>query len=63
MHTHDAGRCVIPPNITTANAYEEGRRSMRNEIANDLTYLADNLPPESADVVWAYVMKLKNRHV
>jgi len=54
---------VIPPNITTANAYEEGRRSMRNEIANDLTYLADNLPPESADVVWAYVMKLKNRHV
>lgn len=43
------------------NAYLEGVRFMRDRLANDLAFYADQAPSkESADYLWSIIMRLKS---
>ena len=69
MHTQDADpdrpqpRGIIPSGMETVrlNAYLEGRRSMRDKIANDLALFAEGLPTECADHIWRYIQDLQRQ--
>ena len=69
MHTHDAEpdrpqpRGIVPTGTETIrlNAYLEGRRSMRDKIANDLALFAEGLPTECADYIWVYIKDLQRQ--
>jgi hypothetical protein len=68
VHTHDVVNRIPPGLLSTEQdrirytAHGEGMRAMRDQIATDLTYIAESAPnQEAADWLWDYIMALKGK--